>query len=128
MRFLRLNEALYLHRRIIEETGGSGGLRDLGALESALAQPRMTFGGEDLYPSLAEKASALCFSLIQNHPFVDGNKRAGHAATVTFLELNGYWLHADIDDQERMILGVAASAIGRGELFSWISSHMVAKK
>ena len=98
MKFLRLNEALYLHRRIIEETGGSGGLRDLGALESALAQPQMTFGGEDLYPSLAEKASALCFSLIQNHPFVDGNKRAGHAATATFLELNGYWLQAEVED------------------------------
>jgi len=127
VRFLRLNEVLYLHRRIIEETGGSGGLRDLGTLESALAQPRMTFGGEDLYPGLAEKASALCFSLIQNHPFVDGNKRVGHAAMVAFLELNGHCLQADIDEQEHMILGVAAGSTGRDGLVAWISSH-IAKK
>ena len=128
MRFLRLDEALYLHRRIIEETGGSGGLRDPGALESALAQPQMTFGGEDLYPGLAEKASALCFSLIQNHPFVDGNKRVGHAAMVAFLELNGHRLQADVDEQEHMILGVAAGSIGRERLVSWVSSHMMEEK
>ena len=81
MRFLSLSEVFDLHRRLIDQTGGAFGVRDLGALESALAQPRMTFSGQDLYPSLAEKAAALCFSLIQNHPFVDGNKRVGHAAT-----------------------------------------------
>ncbi len=80
MRHLTLAEVLELHRMVMEQSGGSAGLCDLGALESAIAQPRMSFGGSDLYPSLVEKAAALCFSLVNNHPFVDGNKRVGHAA------------------------------------------------
>src|ERR1041385_5154493 len=108
MRLLSLAEVLELHRRVIEQAGGSMGLRDLGALESAVAQPRMTFGGEDLYPSLVEKAVALCFSLVQNHPFIDGNKRVGHAAMETFLVLNGFEIEAATNEQERVILGLAA--------------------
>lgn len=88
MRYLSLAEVVELHRIIIEQTGGSSGLHDMGALESAMAQPRMTFGGNDLYPSLVEKAAALCFSLVKNHPFVDGNKRVGHAAMETLGQLN----------------------------------------
>jgi death on curing protein len=80
MRYLALSEVVELHRRLLEATGGAVGIRDLGALESAVAQPKMTVAGSDLYPSLAEKAAALCFSLVANHPFVDGNKRVGHAA------------------------------------------------
>lgn len=89
IRDLALIKVLELHRRILEQSGGALGLRDLGLLESAIAQPRMTFGGEDLYPSLLEKAAALGFSIIMNHPFVDGNKRTGHAAAETLLVLNG---------------------------------------
>jgi death on curing protein len=74
IRYLTLGEVLALYRRIIEQSGGSSGVRDLGALESALAQPRMTFGNRELYPTLVEKASTLGFSLIQDHPFVDGDK------------------------------------------------------
>lgn len=73
MRYLTFAEVLEVHRRVVSETGGATALRDLGALESATAQPRASFGGEDLYPSLEEKAAALAFSLIQNHPFIDGN-------------------------------------------------------
>ena len=73
----------------MSQSGRSAGLRDLAALESALAQPRMAFGDTDLYTSLEEKAAALGYSLISNHPFVDGNKRIGHAALETFLLLNG---------------------------------------
>jgi death-on-curing protein len=85
MRFLNLREVLEIHRRVVDQSGAMLGIRDLGALESALAQPRMSFAGEDLYPSLVEKASALAFSIIKNHPFLDGNKRVGHAAMETFL-------------------------------------------
>ena len=85
MRQLTLSEVLELHRRIIRYSGGSLGIRDLNAIESAIAQPRMTFDGEDLYPTIVAKAAALGFSLIQNHPFIDGNKRIGHAAMETFL-------------------------------------------
>lgn len=128
MRYLALNEVLDLHQRLLEQSGGAAGIRDLGALESSLAQPRMTFGGEDLYPSIVDKATALSFSLINNHPFVDGNKRVGHAAMEIFLILNGYEIEADVDDQERMILGVASGKIKREELRDWLNSCIVEKK
>jgi death-on-curing protein len=126
IRFLTLAEVLDLHERVIAQAGETAtGIRDLGALESAVAQPRMTFGGEDLYPSLAEKAAALGFSLICNHPFVDGNKRVGHAALETFLVLNGHELSAEIDDAERAILGVAAGEWTREQFVSWVRNHLV---
>ena len=90
MRSLTLAEALELHRQVIAVTGGLAGLRDLGALESSLAQPRQSFDGKDLYPDLAAKVGALGFSLIANHWFVDGNKRVGHAAMEATLLLNGH--------------------------------------
>lgn len=104
MRYLSLAEVLSIYRRIIAQTGGSLGIRDFKALESALAQPRATYGGEDLYPTVVDKASSLGFSLIQNHPFIDGNKRIGHAAMETFLILNGFEIDAAIDEQEQVIL------------------------
>jgi len=124
MRYLSLAEVLELHRMIIEQAGGSSGLRDLGAVESAVAQPRMTFGGADLYPSLVEKAAALCFSLVKNHPFVDGNKRVGHAAMETFLVLNGLDIDASIDEQEQLMLSLAAGQLSREDLVGWLHEHV----
>ena len=125
MRYLSLGEVLNLHERILGQWGVGEGLRDLGALESALAQPRMTFEGQDLYPDHATKASALGFSLIQNHPFVDGNKRLGHAALETFLVLNGFDLDATIDEAEIMVLGVASGTRSREDLVAWVRRKMV---
>src|SRR6478609_3351817 len=113
MRYLTLSEVLELHRLILEQAGGAGGVRDLSVVESALAQPQMTFAGEELYPTVIEKASALAFSLIMNHPFVDGNKRVGHAAMETFLLLNGWELGAGVDEQEQVILRLAAGEMSR---------------
>jgi death on curing protein len=124
MRFLTIDEVLALHRLIIAQSGGAAGLRDLGALESAVAQPYMTFGGKDLYPTLAEKASALGFSIVKNHPFVDGNKRIGHASMETFLVMNGCELDAPVDDQERTILALAASGLSREEFTQWVTAHL----
>ena len=107
------------------QSGGSAGLRDLGALESAVAQPRMAFQAADLYPSVEEKAAALGFSLISNHPFIDGNKRIGHAALEAFLMLNGYELAASVDDAERIIMAVASGACSREELATWVYASMV---
>ena len=87
MRYLTVGEVLDLYSRVMQQSGGLVGIRDVGALESAVAQPRMTFDGAELYPTLVEKASALGFSLIENHPFLDGNKRAGHAALETLLAI-----------------------------------------
>ena len=123
-RFLSLAEVLKLHGLIIAQSGGSDGLRDLGMLESALGQPRQTFGGEDLYPSLPSKAAALSFSLIMNHPFIDGNKRVGHAAAEALLMMNGFELAADIDEAEAEILAVAAGQRTREEFQEWIEQHV----
>ncbi len=125
MQYLSLEEVLFLHARIIATSGGSQGLRDAGALESALAQPQMTFGGEDLYPTMVDKAAALGFSLIGNHPFVDGNKRVGYEALKIFLKKNGKSVQADVDDAERVVLGVAAGEVGREELVAWLGEHVV---
>jgi len=80
-----IDDILHLHTRSIKDFGGSDGIRDPGLLESAIARPFQTFGGEDLYPTVFEKAAALAESLIINHPFVDGNKRTGMLAMATFL-------------------------------------------
>lgn len=90
MRHLSLEQVIELHRRVMERTGGGYGIRDAGALASAVAQPEMTFDGMDLYPTLAAKAAALAHAIVQNHPFIDGNKRTGHAAMEVLLLLNGY--------------------------------------
>jgi death-on-curing protein len=125
MRYLTLGELLELHRRIIEQSGGVAGMRDLGLAESALAQPRMSFGGTDLYATLLEKAAALCFSMVMNHPFVDGNKRIGHAAMETFLMMNGFELNAGVDDSEHVILQLAAGQLERQPFTEWVAAHVV---
>lgn len=127
MRYLTLKEILELHRRIIGQSGGLTGIRDIGMLESALAQPLMTFGGEELYPTILEKASALGFSLINNHPFIDGNKRIGHAAMETFLVLNGHEINAPVDEQEQVILKVASGELGRNYFTDWLRARIIVK-
>jgi len=124
MRCITLAELIELHRRIIQQSGGSDGIRDLGLAASALAQPQMSFGGTELYPTLAEKAAALCFSLVMNHPFIDGNKRIGHAAMETFLVLNGFQLNAEVDDSESVILRLAAGELERIAFTAWVVEHV----
>ncbi|WYL96504.1 MAG: type II toxin-antitoxin system death-on-curing family toxin [Gloeotrichia echinulata IR180] len=127
MRYLTLKEVLELYHRLIEHSGGSAGISNIGGLESALAQPCMTFGGEELYPTIIKKASALGFSLIKNHPFIDGNKRIGHAAMEVFLVLNGFEIDATVDEQEEVILQLAAGELGRDEFTEWLRSHIIPK-
>jgi death on curing protein len=128
MRYLTLDEVLELHSRVLAQSGGGSGVRDLNALDSTVAQPRMTFDGEELYPALPEKAAALGFSLVMNHPFVDGNKRIGHAAMETFLLLNGHEITASTDEQERVILGLASGQLGRDMFLAWIRAHLTERK
>jgi len=126
VRFLSLAEVVELHRRIVASSGGGAGIRDLGALESAVAQPRMTFDGVDLYQGLSAKAAALGYALIQNHPFVDGNKRVGHAAMEVFLVLNGHELAATVEDGESTVLAVASGSMDRAAFTAWVDAHLVA--
>ena len=123
MRWLTLAEVLDLHRRLIEQSGGRAGLRDIGLLEASLAQPRQTFGGTDLYPGVVAKAAALGFSLIQNHPFIDGNKPVGHAAMEVSLLLNGVELVATTDESESVVLAVASGELDRAGFMAWALAH-----
>jgi len=124
MRYLGLTEVIWLHDRLIQTSGGTPGIRDLGQVEAALAQPAATFDGADLYPDLVAKAAALCFGLVRGHAFVDGNKRIGHAAMEMFLLLNGVRLEAEVDDQERLILALAEGSLSREDVEAWIRAHV----
>ena len=110
MRYLTPEQVLFIHARLIAETGGQHGLRDLGLLLSAVARPGGTFDGDELYPDLYHKAAALMESLINNHPFVDGNKRSGTASAAIFLRINGTQLTTSHEELESFVL-----AIARGE-------------
>jgi len=100
MKIISLFQILEMHRQIIAQSGGTLGVRDFGVLESALAQPTMTFDKKELYSTLTEKTAALTFSLAMNHPFVDGNKRVAHAAMEVLLFLNGCEINATVDEQK----------------------------
>ena len=122
---LSKSQILLIHDQLISETGGSSGLRDEGMLDSALNAPFQTFGGEDVYPSLQQKAARLCFGLVKNHPFVDGNKRIGAHAMLVFLALNGIELQHSQTELSDVILQLAAGEIEADALLQWILSHQV---
>jgi death on curing protein len=124
MRYLTLGEVVELHRRIVGATGSASGIRDLGALESAIAQLKAAFGAVDLYPTIEAKAAALSFALVQGHAFVDGNKRVGHAAMEAFLVLNGSEIEAAVAEQEQLVLDLAAGRVTRGQLTDWVRQHV----
>ena len=123
--YLTVGQVEQLHESVLRRSGGGAGVRDRGGIEAAVAQPQQTFGGADLYPSLAAKAGTLAFTLVMNHPFIDGNKRIGHAAMEAFLMLNGYEIAADVDEQERLFLQLAAGDLSRDALITWVETHVV---
>lgn len=124
MRFLTTAEIIELHRRVVAQTGGASGIRDMGALESSIGQPFQTYAGEELYDSFIAKVAALAFFLVRNHPFVDGNKRIGHAALETTLVLNGLELAADVDEQEKVFLKLADGSLSREDFTAWANRHL----
>lgn len=127
MKYLSVKTVLAVHERSLEEYGGDPGVRDQGLLESAVSQPRARFGGSDLYPSLAEKAAALAFSLAKNHPFFDGNKRTAYGAMLLILSRNGHTLEGSLDEHEATFLGLAAGAMSREAFVAWVRSRIVRK-
>lgn len=122
---LSKSQILLIHDQLISETGGFSGLRDEGMLDSALNAPFQTFGGEDVYPSLQQKAARLCFGLVKNHPFVDGNKRIGAHTMLVFLALNGIELQHSQSELSDVILQLAAGKIEATDLLRWILAHQV---
>lgn len=121
--FLTLEEVLEIHEQQIEIYGGSHGLRDQGALESAVATPQATFGGELLHATIPAIAAAYLFHICQNHPFIDGNKRAGANAAVTFLFMNDWEPTFDEAELIDLVLAVAASGMAKPELTAIFASR-----
>lgn len=111
--FLTLDEVVAIHRDQIERYGGSLGVRDWNLLQSAVAMPAATFGGQFLHGDLMEMAAAYLFHLVQNHPFIDGNKRVGAAAADVFLAMNDRELTASDDDYAELVLGIACGDVSK---------------
>ena len=125
MKTLSKEQVLQLHDALLEEFGGTAGVRDDGLLESALNAPFATFGGQYLYPSVQAKAAQLGFGLVCNHPFVDGNKRIGMYVMLSFLEVNGIRLDCTNDEVVEVGLAVASGAMDYEALLAWVRAHRV---
>ena len=123
MNYITPEQVLFIHYRIIEETGGSHGIRDLALLQSASARPMATFDENDLYPDIFSKAAALMHSIIKSHPFMDGNKRTAITTASIFLLRNGYCLRASNKELERFILKVTAKNIELHEIAKWFKRY-----
>lgn len=122
---IRLTEqqALSVHKMMIEATGGSDGVRDIGLLQSALNAPFQSFSGKEVYSSILSKAAAICRSVISNHPFVDGNKRAGIHIMLIFLEINGVQMDYTQEELINLGFGIAAGNLDVDAIFNWLSEH-----
>ena len=123
MIYLSAEQLLFLHARLVDETGGSHGVRELNMLLSALGRPQASYDNRDLYPDIYTKAAALMDSLIRNHPFLDGNKRTGIAAAAMFLRMNGYQLNAKNPELEKFALEVAQSKHHIEDMAGWFQMH-----
>jgi death-on-curing protein len=121
--YLSAAQVLFIHARLVAETGGTPGIRDLGLLAAAVARPQATFDGDDLYPDRFSKAAALMDSLVRNHPFVDGNKRVGITAAALLLLLNGRRLTADNANLEQFTLLVAQSQLILSQMTTWFQTY-----
>lgn len=125
MKVLNKRQILMLHQHLVDETGGSPGLRDEGLLDSAPNAPFQIFGDTSAYPSLQQKAARLCYGLVKNHPFIDGNKRIGAHAMLVFLAVNGLELSYSQQELSDIILQVAAGEKGYDDLLVWLLAHQL---
>ena len=121
--FLDLDEVIEMHGDMLGRYGGTGGIRDMGLLQSAVAMPQASFGGEYLHNDLFEMAAAYLFRLVQNHPFVDGNKRAGAAAALVFLKLNGVDVRVTNEALVQTVLAVAQGKLGKSGVAEFLRKH-----
>lgn len=120
---LSKEQILMLHSQLIEQTGGSDGVRDYNLLDSALESPFQSFGGDELYPTIQAKAARLAYGLIKNHSMIDGNKRIGTHVMLVFLCLNGIELTYSQKELYETILAIASGALQYEDLFQWILNH-----
>lgn len=120
---IEVEDILQLHERSINDFGGSNGIRDMGLLESAIARPFQTFGGEDLYRTIFDKAAALGESLIINHPFVDGNKRTGMLAMLSLLISSGYAFNASSNDLYNFVINISTGSLSIEQIVEWLKEN-----
>ena len=123
MKYLNKKQILFLHGELIKKFGGLSGLRDEKLLDSAISAPFQTFDGQDLYPNLFEKAAQLCYGLIKNHPFIDGNKRIGTHAMLIFLKANNFSVECDDKNLIDLIFGIADGTLTKNDLLNWLAEH-----
>ncbi len=123
MHYLDITEVHEMHRAIIEESGGTVGVRDFALLHSAVERPKATFGGVDLYPTIWAKAASLLQSLCLNHAFTDGNKRTAWGSTKRFLWLNGYHFQAKPKEGADFMVYVDNKKPDIREIAFWLKSH-----
>lgn len=116
-------QTLKIHTIVIEKFGGANGIRDIYGLESAIARPFQTFGGEELYPSIFEKAAAIAESIIMNHPFIDGNKRTGYLLMETLLRHESYKITAPDNDLYNFIINISTGSISFEEIVEWLNNN-----
>lgn len=124
MKMLSKRQILLLHSMLVAQSGGMDGLRDEGLLDAAINMPLQTFGGQELYPTIPEKAARLGYGLIRNHPFLDGNKRIGTHAMLVFLDINNITLSYEDEDLISTILHVAAGAMDCNAFLEWLKAHV----
>ncbi|MGN0362520.1 MAG: type II toxin-antitoxin system death-on-curing family toxin [Bilifractor sp.] len=124
MKILTERQILMLHSQLIHESGGTNGIRDNELFDLAVKNPFQTFAGQDLYPTIAEKAVRLGYGLIHNHPFLDGNKRIGTHAMLITLDLNGIELIYEDEELIQLILNVASGTVQYEGLLAWVRSHI----
>ncbi|MBY4959469.1 type II toxin-antitoxin system death-on-curing family toxin [Streptococcus suis] len=123
MKVLTVEQVIELHTRLIQATGGLGGVRDVGLIESSLSSAFSTYFGVEKYPSIEEKAARLCYSLVNNHAFLDGNKRMGVFVMIIFLKLNGIVLNQTDEEVVKLGLGVASSELDYDAILEYIRNH-----
>lgn len=120
---ISVEQVLKIHTVAIEKFGGANGIRDMGGLESSLARPFQTFGGEDLYPTIFEKAAAIGESVIINHPFIDGNKRTGYLLMEALLRYESYKITSSDEDLYNFVINIATGAISFTEMVEWLKNN-----
>ena len=126
--FLTFAEVIEIHDYQIEHFGGATGLRDIDLLKSAIGMPSATFGGVFLHPTIYEMAAAYLFHLVENHPFVDGNKRVGAMAALVFLDMNGIDFEASDEEFTAMVLRVASGKMLKAEITLFLKKHSSEQK
>ena len=128
MQYLTPENVLVIHAKLIDETGGLHGVRDLNLLISITERPKTSFGGQERYPTIFEKVATYLDGFVRYHVFIDGNKRTGIAASARFLFINGYEFSVSNEEMEKFVLEVAIKKLGIAEIVPWFEKHSSRKQ